>query len=407
MPQNWKTYKLSELSDVIMGQSPKGDTTNRNGNGVPLLNGPTEFGYSYPTPSQFTVDPKKMSEIGDLLFCVRGSTTGRMNYSDQPYAIGRGIGVFRGINGYPTKFVKYIIDNNLNNMLALCTGSTFPNLSRNELENFEVNTCSPNEAKVIASILSTLDDKIELNLQMNKTLEEMAMALYKHWFVDFGPFQNGEFVDSELGKIPKGWEVKRLIDYCDNTQYGYTQSSSLENIGPKFLRITDIQGGNVNWAEVPYCISSDKDLEKYRIKKGDLFVARTGNSTGENVYVLNPPEAVFASYLIRFQFEELYQSAYAAKIFRSLRFFNFIDGAKVGSAQPGISASALGDFTIVCPPNNVTKEFFHHTHVCDEKKEQNLIENQTLTKLRNTLLPKLISGEVRVKDVEQQIAKAI
>ena len=72
------------------------------------------------------------------------------------------------------------------------------------------------EQKAISSILSVLDDKIELNLQMNKTLEAMAMALYKHWFVDFGPFQDGMFVDSELGKIPKGWEVKSIGEFTNS-----------------------------------------------------------------------------------------------------------------------------------------------------------------------------------------------
>ena len=138
MPQNWKTYKLGEIAEIIMGQSPKGETTNNDGNGMPLLNGPTEFGYSYPTPTQYTIDPKKISEIGDLLFCVRGSTTGKMNFSDQPYAIGRGIGVFRGKNGYSTKYVKYIVDFYLERMLAICTGSTFPNLSRTDIENFNI-----------------------------------------------------------------------------------------------------------------------------------------------------------------------------------------------------------------------------------------------------------------------------
>ena len=89
-------------------------------------------------------------------------------------------------------------------------GSTMPMLNKSDFGKIEIEIPEIEEQKSIASILSALDDKIELNLQMNKTLEEMAMALYKHWFVDFGPFQDGEFVDSELGEIPKGWEVKTI-----------------------------------------------------------------------------------------------------------------------------------------------------------------------------------------------------
>ena len=86
---------LSEYAEIVMGQSPKGDKCNVNELGTPLLNGPTEFGGYCPTPTQWTVDPKKTCKPEDLLFCVRGSTTGRMNWADQVYAIGRGLAAIR------------------------------------------------------------------------------------------------------------------------------------------------------------------------------------------------------------------------------------------------------------------------------------------------------------------------
>ena len=89
--EEWKVIELGEIAEVVMGQSPFGSSCNQNGEGQPLLNGPTEFGSQFPTPVQFTTDPKKISKKGDLLFCVRGSTTGRMNWADQDYVIGRGI----------------------------------------------------------------------------------------------------------------------------------------------------------------------------------------------------------------------------------------------------------------------------------------------------------------------------
>ena len=223
MPKNWKTYKLGEIANIIMGQSPKGIDTNKSGIGVPLLNGPTEFSYFYLKATQFTTEVKKKSKKDDLLFCVRGSTTGRMNFSDKDYAIGRGLCSISGNEKYSTRYLKYLIDYNLNMLLNLTTGSTFPNLSKSDMNNFEVFCPKSSEANHIASILSALDDKIENNLAINKTLEDMAMALYKHWFIDFefpvteethpelvsGSHRlgyksaGGKFIDSELGLIPR------------------------------------------------------------------------------------------------------------------------------------------------------------------------------------------------------------
>src|SRR5437764_11087165 len=87
--------RLAEIATITMGQSPQGETCNFSGEGLALLNGPTEFGPYHPIPAQFTTDARKLARADDLLFCVRGSTTGRMNWADQDYAIGRGIAAIR------------------------------------------------------------------------------------------------------------------------------------------------------------------------------------------------------------------------------------------------------------------------------------------------------------------------
>ncbi len=252
---------IHEIAEIVMGQSPLGEYVNDIGNGFPLLNGPTEFTTRYPVPVQFTTDGRKFSEEGDILFCVRGSTTGKMNYSDQKYAIGRGIAAIRGKNGYPTPYIRAIIEKNLNRLLASATGSTFPNVGRDLLLEFEVDTVSKIEAQSINNLIVSLEDKIELNRQTNQTLEQIAQAIFKSWFVDFEPVKakmaakqagasaeqieqaaicaiSGKtpehlaqldpqilrqlkttaalfpdaLVDSELGEIPEGWEVKPIDD---------------------------------------------------------------------------------------------------------------------------------------------------------------------------------------------------
>ena len=139
LPSGWKIAPFSEVATVIMGQSPEGDDCNNEEIGAPLLNGPTEFGFYSPAPAQWTTNGKKYCADGDLLFCVRGSTTGRMNWANQSYAIGRGLAAIRhkrdaGLNW----FIKAMIDNSLQEILAAATGSTFPNVGKDLLNGFLV-----------------------------------------------------------------------------------------------------------------------------------------------------------------------------------------------------------------------------------------------------------------------------
>jgi len=151
-----------------MGVSPKSDTYNKAGIGVPLLNGPTEFGKTFPECSLFTTASKRECEENDLLFCVRGSTTGKMNWADRSYSLGRGVCAIRGRTVSITKYIRFVIEDKLKELLNFATGGTFPNLSKEVIENFEIDL-KPNTDK-IASILSTYDDLIENNLRRIKLL---------------------------------------------------------------------------------------------------------------------------------------------------------------------------------------------------------------------------------------------
>ena len=139
LPAHWKIAPFSDIADVIMGQSPEGDDCNNAGCGDPLLNGPTEFGFYSPTPVQWTTNGKEYCVAGDLLFCVRGSTTGRMNWANQSYAIGRGLAAIRHKKDSNFNwFIKAMVDNSLNDILAAATGSTFPNIGKELLNGFYV-----------------------------------------------------------------------------------------------------------------------------------------------------------------------------------------------------------------------------------------------------------------------------
>lgn len=132
--------KLADVAHIMMGQSPKGETYNAVGEGIPLLNGPTEFGHSHPKPALWTTATTKICNKGDILFCVRGSTTGRMNWADRAYCIGRGIGAFRAKTGITdTLYLWYILTYELPRLLSFSAGSVFPNLARQNFETFSIN----------------------------------------------------------------------------------------------------------------------------------------------------------------------------------------------------------------------------------------------------------------------------
>lgn len=146
------------------------------------------------------------------------------------------------------------------------------------------------------------------------------------------------------------WEGKTLGDISSNVSYGYTASASLEKIGPKFLRITDISNDAINWERVPYCKISENDFKKYQLHYGDIVIARTGATTGANKYFKENIDAVYASYLIRFEIDK--QKANSNFIYyymQSSAYKGFINNYISGAAQPGINASVLSKFKMVIP----------------------------------------------------------
>lgn len=162
----WKEVSLGDICTIVMGQSPRGENCNKNGIGIPLLNGPIEFGEFYPKAVQYTTDVKKQSLRGDLLFCVRGSTTGRMNWSDKEYALGRGLAAIRHNlgTGY-NRFIKGTIDYKMSELLKSATGSTFPNVGKDLLNSLRILVPPIEEQKSISATHSSLDERIELNNQ--------------------------------------------------------------------------------------------------------------------------------------------------------------------------------------------------------------------------------------------------
>ena len=146
----------------------------------------------------------------------------------------------------------------------------------------------------------------------------------------------------------KGWKTMAVGEFCEPPQYGYTESATPDPIGPRFLRITDIQGGRVDWKRVPFCKCPDP--EKYLLKPGDLVFARTGATTGKSFVIKKCPEAVFASYLIRLRVRDMVSVDYLYHYFQSPSYWIQIADEKKGTGQPNLNGAKLEKLKVPVAP---------------------------------------------------------
>lgn len=150
--------------------------------------------------------------------------------------------------------------------------------------------------------------------------------------------------------MKKGWELKKLGEVA-KIIYGYTEKASFEEVGPKFLRITDIQDDGVNWDTVPFCKINDADFDKYKLSDGDIVFARTGATTGKSYLVNDPPKSVFASYLIKVHINSRNLTPqYLFQFFQTKEYWDVISAGVAGAAQGGFNATKLSDLEIPLPP---------------------------------------------------------
>ncbi len=203
-------------------------------------------------------------------------------------------------------------------------------------------------------------------------------------------------VDSELGEIPEGWEVKGLRDICQKPQYGYTTSASDEDVGPKFLRITDInKKAWIEWEAVPYCEITDENRSKYRLHYGDILIARMADP-GHGCMVEEDRDAVFASYLIRFRPTHERYARLLQYWLRSDAYWELVTGRGAGTTRVSLNAKVLSEFPLVVPSASLLDAFGAQVGSLRTRVVANAEDSRILAAQRDALLPRLVSGDVRV-----------
>jgi type I restriction enzyme S subunit len=253
----------------------------------------------------------------------------------------------------------------------------------------------PEKAKQIriGSILKTYDDLIENNRRRIQLLEQSARLLYKEWFVRLR-FPGHERVKIKDG-VPEGWGNFSLAELSDSISYGYTASANIDSVGPKFLRITDIVPEVIDWAAVPFCKISEKDFQKFSLQEGDIVVARTGATVGYAKRIgQTEHDAVFASYLVRFRFNEKIDNTIAGIFMESQDYKTFVRNNAGGAAQPNANAGVLSAARLLVPPKSVQKNFREIVEPVNQQKDSLQKLNRGLMKARDFLLPRLMNGEI-------------
>ena len=295
------------------------------------------------------------------------------------------------------RFFRYYFNSPLGrqHILSVARGAVQQNLNITNIEALVVPLPPKDEQERIVATLSAYDDLIENNRRRMALLEESARLLYQEWFVRLR-FPGHEHVRFVKG-LPEGWSRRKLIELCESVDYGYTASADQEEIGPKFLRITDIVPDQIDWSSVPYCPIEDERMRRFRLLEGDIVIARTGATVGYAKRLhKRHPEAVFASYLVRLRPRHDVESLILGVFVESQPYKDYVKSRVGGAAQPNANAQVLAAAEILMPTAVIQREFRDIVEPLIDQREILQIQNQKLRVARDLLLPRLMGGEVVV-----------
>ena len=304
-------------------------------------------------------------------------------------------------------------------VLASATGTTVKHTSPERIRQFRLQCAPLPEQRAIAHILGTLDDKIEVNSRMNETLAAMARALFKSWFVDFDPTSAkaegreidlprhiadlfpDRFVDSELGEIPEGWDVGALGNVAEHPRRimrpdqidPQTPYIGLEHMPRRCIALS-------NWIT-----SNGIGSNKFEFNRGEILfgklrpyfhkvgVAPTNGVCSTDIVVIRPRQAASFGFLLGHV--------------SSAEFVDYTNAGSMGTRMPRTNWNEMARYALVLPPETIVKSYDMLMRSLVERIIDNIHESRALAELRDSLLPKLISGELRIHDAERLVERTI
>ena len=276
-------------------------------------------------------------------------------------------------------------------------------VQRDVVENLEIYVPPLDTQKKIGKLLSYFDDKISLNKRINKNLSDCVLAIFRSWFVNFEPFKNESFVDSDFGFIPENWKVGTIGDYCKLKSGFAFKSAWWQDDGIKVIKIKDINQDNIDLSECS-CVSEDKlkKASEFKVDGGDLLIAMTGATIGKFSIVPKVDEPLYVNQRVgKFYLgeEPISKLPFIWSLLKQNRIFDEIVNRGQGSAQPNVSPTDIETIEIILPPIEIINQFNQECQSMFELMINNSYEITKLTNLRDTLLPKLMSGEIDVSEI--------
>lgn len=391
---------LSDLVDVIGGGTPKTTEESYWNGSIPWLSVKDFCGdkkYVYNTEKSITVEglnnsSTKLLHKDNIIISARG-TVGELAMIPYDMAFNQScFGLIPKGNNDP-HFVYYLLKDKVRSLKSQTQGSVFDTITKATFDRIECADYSEEDQRRIASILSSLDRKIELNNKINADLEEMAQAIFKNWFVDFEPFKDGKFVDSELGMIPEGWKVISLSEimkynggsqppaseFIDTYQEGYI----------RFIQIRDYD----NDSHITYIPISKRNKLCDEL---DIMIARYGAALGRICWGL---KGAYNVALAKVTPIKSYYREYLRCYLNTSYFYQSINNKGARCAQSGFNQSDINSYMIAFPIDETVVMNFND--LCSSIMDKRLslkYENSRLSLLRDTLLPRLMSGELEVPE---------
>lgn len=390
---------LSDLVNVIGGGTPKTTEESYWNGSIPWLSVKDFCGdkkYVYNTEKSITVEglnnsSTKLLHKDNIIISARG-TVGELAMIPYDMAFNQScFGLIPKGNNDP-HFVYYLLKDKVRSLKSQTQGSVFDTITKATFDRIECADYSEEDQRRIASILSSLDRKIELNNKINADLEEMAQAIFKNWFVDFEPFKDGEFVDSELGMIPEGWKVGTLGDITKNKSAKVKERNDVKVLSP-------VTNGELVLSEEYFTKQVfSSSIAKYKIvNKGDFAYnpARVNiGSLGRNEFDFDG--CVSPVYVV-FSVLDGYENYF--DLFRKTDFFkDSVASLAIGGVRQSLSYDDLSLIETIIPSENIVEEFNNLYNEMKKTIKTNKLENSRLSLLRDTLLPRLMSGELEVPE---------
>ena len=355
----------------------------------------------------------------DILFSMIGTIGNTVRVKDPivDYAV-KNMAIFKmGGNELKSKWLYYWLKSSKSKeyISSRLAGSTQSYLTLDTLRNFPISAPSESEMQTIVSIISSLDNKIELNRQINDNLEQQAQALYKSWFVDFEPFKDGEFMDSELGLIPKGWQVgtyEQIIQTTISGDWGKDIMTGNYTHKVACVRGCDFQDMSIGVrGKTPERYIIEKNYQAKRLIDNDVIVEISGGtstiSTGRVCLINADLLGKYNNDIVCTNFCKVVRpiQSYGAYLYYSWKYkydCRVMFGYENGTS--GIKNFQISDFLskepVIIPSESSIKEFQTIIDTLQNNIQTNGSEIMKLESLRDTLLPKLMSGELKINEID-------